>query len=77
MLLAFGFCASLAQFHGETVIDLGKVVAGECDTFAYVGDSHGESAEIRDHEFSVSIDESGAEITIDGRAFLIPKTLDI
>lgn len=68
-LLAFGFCAAIASIHGQDVLDLGKVVAGECRTFAWVGDSHGNSAVIQGHDFSVSMFDGGAEVTIDGRKF--------
>lgn len=72
--LAFGFCAALANIHGEIMIDLGQVVAGACDTFAWVGDSHGRTGSIRGHDFSVNMFEGGAEVTIDGKKFIVPKT---
>lgn len=77
VLLAYGFCASLVHFHGQEMIDLGKVVAGECDTFVYLGDSNGESAEIMEHDFSVSIFEGGAEVIMDGKKYVVPRTVGI
>lgn len=76
-LLAFGFCAGLASFHGQTVVDLGVVKSGECDTFVYLGDSDGESAEIRGHDFAVSIFEGGAEVIMDGKKYVVPRTVGI
>ena len=75
--LVFGFCAAVANIHGEELLDLGNVVAGECKTFAWFGDSHGETAVIQGHDIGVSMFEAGAEVTIDGRKFVVPKTQGI
>lgn len=72
--LAFGFCAAIASIHGQPLVDLGQIVAGECQTFAWVGDSHGESAVIHGHDFEVSMFYGGAEVIIDGRKYIVPKT---
>lgn len=75
MALAFGFCAAVANVHGQYLIDLGNIVAGECKTFAWVGDSRGESVRVQGHDISVSMFEDGAEVTLDGRRFVVPKML--
>ena len=73
-LLGAGFCAALAMIHGQPILDLGNVVAGECKTFAWVGDSHGETAVIQGHDIGVEILDFGAEVTVDGKKFFVPKT---
>ena len=72
--LAFGFCAAITMYHGTELIDFGDVVAGQCETFALIGDSHGQTARIKGHDIGVDIFDGGAEVVVDGLKFVVPRT---
>jgi hypothetical protein len=72
--LAFGMCAQMALAQGQDLIELGEVIAGTCETHVYLGDSHGQTAHIHGHDIGVTIFGAGAEVWIDGRKFIVPKT---
>jgi hypothetical protein len=76
-LLPFAFCAQIVMLDGQDLVDLGKVVAGICNTDILIGDSHGETAPIKGHDIGVAIFESGAEVWIDGLRYIVPKTARI
>jgi hypothetical protein len=75
--LAFGFCAAVTMYHGTELVDFGEVVAGQCETFALIGDSRGRTARIKGHDIGVDFFDSGAEVAVDGLKFIIPRTLRI
>lgn len=72
--LAFGFCAAIEEDGGQEVVAFGYVSAEECHVRIYLGDSHGETLTINQHEIGVKILGEGAEIGIDDLRFVIPKT---
>jgi hypothetical protein len=72
-LLPFAFCAQMAVAQGQTLVELGYVVTGECIVHLQIGDSHGETAWINGHDVGVSIFDQGAEVFIDGLKFIVPK----
>lgn len=72
--LAFGFCAGLTMFHGSELLDFGQVVAGQCETFALIGDSRGETARIRGHDIATDFFEGGVVVSVDGLKFVVPRT---
>ena len=73
-LLAFGLCAAITEIHGSTVVELGGTIAGKCVTSVYVGDSHGETANILGREIGVEILDDIAVVTVDGKKSVIQRT---
>ena len=71
--LTFGLCAALVNIHGQDVVELGNVIVGECTTFAYIGDSHGQTAVIQGHDIGISIEDELAVVFVDDRKFVLPK----
>ncbi len=73
-LLPFAFCAQMTIAMGQDLVELGQVIAGKCETDILIGDSDGETAPIKGHDIGVEMFDGGAEVSIDGRKFIIPKT---
>ena len=73
-LLAFGLCAAITEIHGTPVVELGGTIASKCETSVYVGDSHGEVANILGHDISVEILDDIAVVTVDGKKTVIQRT---
>jgi hypothetical protein len=72
-LLPFMFCAQMAVAMGQNLVEFGYVVTNECIVHLQLGDSHGETAPINGHDIGVSIFDEGAEVSIDGLKFIVPK----
>lgn len=73
-LLPFALCAQMALIHGQQLVALGSLIAGVCETDVYIGDSDGDIARIHGHDIGVSMFDGGAEVSIDGRKYIVPKT---
>ena len=73
-LLPFAFCAMLVSHHGQDLLELGDVVVDKCETFALIGDSGDDFATIEGHAFAVFMFEGGAEVTIDGKKYIVSRT---
>jgi hypothetical protein len=76
-LLAFALCARVVMGMGQDLVELGQVVAGECDTHYLFGDSGGDTAPIYGHDIGVAIFDDGAEVSVDGRMFIVPKMMKV
>lgn len=72
--LAFGFCASLTSHGAQDLVALGYIAKDECVVRMIVGDSHGETVTVNDHEIGVTILHDGAEVQIDDLHFVVQKT---
>ena len=70
-VLTAGFCAALATIHGQQLVEIGDLVAGECVGFVYVSEGSGE---LRGHDFEIEFFEGGAVVKIDSKRFVLPKT---
>jgi adenylosuccinate synthase len=75
--LAFGFCASVIQDEGQNVVALGYVSETTCVVRMEVGDSHGDTVTINDHDIGVEMIDGGAVVHIDDLLFVIPKTVGV
>ena len=71
--LAFALCAMMATEGGDDVVDLGKIVAGECEVRYSISESHGQTAWLYGHEVSVAIIDNGAFVAVDDEVKFIPK----
>ena len=70
-VLTAGFCAALATVHGQQLVEIGDLIAGRCEGFAYVSEGSGE---LRNHDFTIEFFAEGAIVTVDGKRFVLPKT---
>ena len=71
--LAFALCARMAMDGGQDLVELGKIVVGECEVRYLIGESHGETAWLYDHEISVAVVDNGAFVAVDDQVKFIPK----
>jgi hypothetical protein len=72
-VLAFALCARMSVIGSQDVVDLGKLVAGECEVKYSFGESHGDTVQLYGHEVSVAVVDNGAFVAVDDQVSFIPK----
>jgi hypothetical protein len=74
-ILALGFCANMISHMGNDLVSLGQIIADECDPFALMGESYGQTARIKGHDFGAHFFEDGVEVWLDGVRYIVPRTI--
>lgn len=73
--LVFGFCAMVSS-EGDSV-ELGYVSEDKCIVRVDIGNTHGQTATLNEHEVGIKMLEGGAEISIDDLRFVIQASKGI